>query len=178
MGNLPLHPALVHLPLGLAVVLPLTALGLAVALWRGWLPARSWTVVVALQALLVVSGAVAMRTGEGDEEKVERIVAEAAIEAHENAAKVFVGAAGLTLALAIAALALARKPALARAATFATAALTVAVLGLGLNVGHKGGTLVYEKGAAGAWTQGGLPGAGTASEQPKHGGGERDDDDD
>jgi uncharacterized membrane protein len=34
MSNLPLHPALVHLPLGLAVILPLLALGLTVAARR------------------------------------------------------------------------------------------------------------------------------------------------
>lgn len=85
----PLHPALVHLPLGLAAVLPIAALGLALALWRGWLPARAWVGLVVLQAMLVAGGVVALRTGEADEERVERTVGEASIEAHEHAAQRF-----------------------------------------------------------------------------------------
>jgi hypothetical protein len=35
MGNLPLHAAIVHIPLGIALVVPWLALGLAIALGRG-----------------------------------------------------------------------------------------------------------------------------------------------
>jgi len=50
--QLPLHPLIVHLPLALALLVPLLAAGTLLAWWRGWLPGRrSWAVVVALQAL-------------------------------------------------------------------------------------------------------------------------------
>lgn len=170
----PLHPALVHLPLGLAAVLPIAALGLALALWKGWLPPRAWVGVVVLQAMLVAGGAMALRTGEADEDRVERTVGEAAIEAHEHAAQRFVLAGGVTLAVAAAGLVFARKPALQRTAWAATAALSLGVLGLGLDVGHKGGTLVYRDGAAGAWTSA-APGAPPAASRAERG---RDHDDD
>jgi uncharacterized membrane protein len=175
--ELPLHPAIVHLPLGLAVVLPIAALGVAVALWRGWLPARAWVGVVALQALLVGGGLLGLASGEADEERVERAVGEAAIESHEHAAKRFVIAGGLTLAVAVTALAFARRPAWQRSAQLATAALSLGVLALGLNVGHQGGQLVYGKGGAAAWTSASAgDSAGPVAE--REGKKARDDDDD
>jgi hypothetical protein len=41
MPNVPLHPALVHLPLGVAIASPFVAWGLALALWRRLLPRRA-----------------------------------------------------------------------------------------------------------------------------------------
>lgn len=157
--NLPLHPAIVHLPLGLAVVLPLAAIAALVALWRGWLPARAWVGVVALQALLVGGGLLGLFSGEQDEERVERAVNEAAIESHEHAAQRFVAAGAVTLVVAATALAFARRPRWQRSAQLATAGLSLGVLALGLSVGHQGGALVYREGAASAWTQGAGAGA-------------------
>jgi uncharacterized membrane protein len=150
MGALPLHPAIVHIPLGLAVALPFLAIGLGVAVWRGWLPARAWSAVVLLQALLVGAGFLALKTGEGEEERVESVVQESAIEAHEEAAEGFMVGAGITLALAAAVLFL-KNERLRRIGTVATAAGTLAVLGLGVSVGRAGGSLVYERGAANAY---------------------------
>ncbi len=48
----PLHPAIVHLPLGLAFLAPLLFLAVAVAVAREWIPKRAWLAVVVLQALL------------------------------------------------------------------------------------------------------------------------------
>lgn len=135
--------------MGLAVVVPLVAIGLAVALWRGWVTRRVWIVVVGLQALLVASAVVAMQSGERDEETAEQVVAETAIEAHEEAAVVFTWVAAATLALAAAALA--PKHAAARNGLATAAALaTVVVALLGVRVGHAGGELVYRHGAASA----------------------------
>lgn len=93
----PLHPAIVHLPIALAMLVPLFAgLGLVV-IQRGWLPVRVWAVVVLLQVLLVGSAFVALETGEDQEERVERFVAEDPIESHEDAAKRFLAVAGVGL---------------------------------------------------------------------------------
>jgi len=89
MTYVPLHPALVHLPLGLSIVLPLVAAGMAFALWRGLVPRRTWGVVVGLQAALVVGALVALKTGEREERRVEPVVGETALERHEEAAEVF-----------------------------------------------------------------------------------------
>jgi hypothetical protein len=140
MNGLPLHPAIVHVPLGLAVVAPLLALGLAIAIRKGTLPRRSWVVFVVLQAVLFAGGLLALQTGEQDEERVEDRIAESAIERHEELAERFVWSAGGTLVLGTAALIL---PNVATALMAATTLATFATLGTGLQAGHAGGALVY-----------------------------------
>lgn len=170
----PLHPLAVHLPLALAVLLPLIAAGFALALWKGWLGGRAWIAVVALQGLLFVSSFVALETGEQDEERVEQVVAEAAIEDHEHAAKRFLLGTGVSLGLGIAALLLIRRKEWITPATVVTALSTLVVAGLGVAVGKAGGELVYQHGAASAWAQ---PGASGPAAQALGGDGEEDHDD-
>lgn len=148
MDSLFFHPKLVHLPMALAVLVPLVAGGLALAWWRGWLPRRAWWIAVGLQVLLVGSSIAALRSGERDEEKVERVVPEAAIEAHEEAAEVFTLGAGITLGLMVLAGVLGGR----MAAPAVGLALLGAVVGIGLGVrtGEAGGALVYRHGAAAA----------------------------
>jgi uncharacterized membrane protein len=158
MTSLPLHPAFVHLPLGLAILMPLAALGFAWALWTGRVRPRAWISIVALQALLLGAGLAAVNTGQREEDRVERVVAESAIQLHEAYAEQFVWAIGI--ALAIAALVLvARRPALLRATLCAAVAGTLVVAALGLRVGHAGGRLVYAEGAASAYVTRNVAGA-------------------
>jgi hypothetical protein len=105
--------------------------------------------VVLLQTLLVGGGALALRTGEQDEDRVEATAGEAAVEAHEHAAQRFVTAGALTLVVAATALAFSRRPRWQRSAQIATAVLTLGVLGLGVATGQKGGALVYGQSGAG-----------------------------
>lgn len=147
----PLHPMLVHLPLALAVLMPLLAGTLWWSLRRGWLPARAWWLAVAGQALLVGSSVVAMRSGEADEDRVERLVPEAALEQHEHAAERFTWAAGAVLVLALTPWLLRRRPAAVAWATGATTVAAVAVLWLGYRTGEAGGDLVWRHGAAAAF---------------------------
>lgn len=147
MESLLFHPKVVHLPIALAVLMPLVSFGLVLAWWRDWLPRRAWILAAALQGALLVSGIVSLRTGEAEEERVEEVVPEAALEAHEEAAQIFVAASGLVLGLALAA-AFVPKPGPALGLAAAAALGTVVVLGLGYRVGEAGGRLVYEHGAA------------------------------
>lgn len=156
MNTTPLHPAIVHLPLGLAVVMPLVAAALAWAIWKDRLPIRAWVMAAGVQALLLGGALLAMRTGEGDEDRVEDLVGKAALHIHEEMAEQFVWTVGITLALAV--LALFVKRPLAHRLMAATVAGTLIVLGAGFRVGHAGGELVYVHGAASAYartTQGG-----------------------
>lgn len=144
------HPKLVHLPIALGVLMPLIAGGLLLAWWRQWLPARAWIVAIALQTILVGSGVLALRSGSAEEERVERIVPEQHIEAHEEAAEAFVWTSGGVLVLMAIALALSARrggTAVAAAATLGT----LVVLGLGYRTGQAGGDLVYRYGAAQAY---------------------------
>lgn len=152
MGTMPLHPAIVHLPLGLAILMPLIAGGFAWALWTGRIRPRAWLAVVAFQALLFGSGLLATRTGEAEEDRVENVVQESALHAHEELADQFVWGGGLTLVLAGLVLVV-RRPAALRTLVAVVVAATVVVAAMGLRVGHAGGQLVYVHGAASAYAQ-------------------------
>src|SRR5688500_17227972 len=96
----PLHPAVVHFPIVLMFLLPVAAVA---ALWRirnGARVSRAWTLVLAAAAALAASAWLAVETGESDEEAVERVVAEAPIGRHEEAAERFLLLAGGMVVLA------------------------------------------------------------------------------
>lgn len=153
--DLPLHAKLVHLPVALAVLMPVLSAVLWVAIVRSWLPLRTWWLGVAAQALLVASGLAALRSGEADEERVERVVPETAIEQHEEAAQAFVFAGGVVLLLTVLPFVLRGRPKVAGYAMAAVTLGTIAVLALGYRVGGSGGELVYRHGAAAAFAGGG-----------------------
>jgi len=151
------HPKVVHLPMALAILMPLVAGGVAFAWWRGWLDRRVWIIVLLLQAALAGSGLVAMNTGEAEEERVEEIVQERYIESHEEAAEAFVWASAIVLALMLLPLVLPQGP-LRTAAAGAALLGTLLVFGLGYRTGEAGGRLVYQHGAAQAYVApGGVP---------------------
>jgi hypothetical protein len=97
----PPHPAVVHFPVVLAVLLPFCAAGALWAIRRGTTPRRAWVIPVALSLALAGSAWVAVETGEAQDERVERVervVAERLLEAHEEAAELFLAlSGGLTL---------------------------------------------------------------------------------
>ena len=153
MEQLLFHPKTVHVPIALAILMPLVSGGLLAAWFTGLLPRRVWAIAALLQALLVGSGFLALRTGEVQEERVERVVAEKLIEAHEEAAEAFVWGAGAILLLHLAGT-LIRREGTARAAATAATVGTLVVLFLGYRTGEAGGRLVYQHGAAAAYTNG------------------------
>lgn len=157
MEALLFHPKVVHIPIALAVLMPLITAGVLWAWWRQRLQAGVWLLVVALQALLLVSSVIAMQTGEAEEERVERIVPEAAVEAHEEAAEAFVWVSAAALAVMLGALVGSRGRFGLPLGALALAG-TVVVFALGARVGHLGGALVYEHGAANAYLRGAPPG--------------------
>ncbi len=147
MQELPLHPAMVHVPLGFALVLPLVSAALCVALWREWLPKRAWLLTLLLSVTGFSSAIAAGQTGDTEEARVEEWVEGRFIHAHEAAADTFTVTFG-ALTLACAAVFLLKRP---RAFKLAVLGLTVGygvLLGLGVNVGRLGGELVYRHGAA------------------------------
>jgi uncharacterized membrane protein len=150
----PLHPAVVHLPIALAVLIPGLAILGILLIQKKLLPARSWGLIVLLQALLVGSGWLALETGEEQEDRVERVVAERHIEAHEEAAERFLVIAALGLVASAAGLLPGRVGGPGR---IVAALATLGVLAAGVSVGHSGGELVYKHGAASAYVQKGGP---------------------
>jgi len=144
----PLHPAVVHFPVVLVVLLPLVVLAALWAIRRGVAPARAWGVPVATAALLAASAFAALKTGEGQEERVEGVVPEQALHSHEEAAERFLALSGVLLVVMTAGLI--RGPVGQAARVVATAGAFGLVVA-GVAVGHSGGELVYRHGAASAY---------------------------
>ncbi|MDP3940470.1 MAG: hypothetical protein Q8R92_20330, partial [Deltaproteobacteria bacterium] len=136
----PLHPAVVHLPLALAALLPVFALLAVAAIHARRLPVRAWAAIPILAALMAGGGWLALETGEHEEDRVEDVVAERYIEEHEEHAEVFTVLAAALAAISLGGLIPGRPGNLGRVAA---AALSVVTLGFALAVGHSGGELVY-----------------------------------
>ncbi len=143
MNTLLLHPAVVHVPLGLAVVMPLLLGAMAWAVVTGRLPGRVWLLPFLLQGVLLGAALVALRTGAQDEDRVEARAGESAVDAHQRAARAFTTAAGATFLAAAVALALRnrRRPFLAAGVT--SVLLSVGMLVLRIQTGSRGGALVH-----------------------------------
>jgi hypothetical protein len=171
MPTLPLHPAIVHLPLGLAFAMPLVAIGLGLAHRLGRMTRHGFGILVGLQLLVVASGVIAMQLGERDQKRVEPVVGEAAVHDHEERAEVFVWTAGAVLVVAAAILVLPAGAVGAAAAVAAAGTLAVAVLAA--RAGEAGGAIVYARGGAAAFAS--APARAIAA-PGGHAGGARDDD--
>lgn len=147
MNGLPVHPAIVHIPLVIALLVPFALAWLAWRAWRGngKVTARQWMVALALQLVIVGAGLVALRSGQAEEERVEATVAERAVEAHEKRATTFLWGAAALLVLVGAGAALPRA---SRALAPASLAVSLVVAGLGVAAGHAGGSIVHGTTAA------------------------------
>lgn len=166
MTDLPLHPSLVHLPIGLAILLPPAILVLLIAIRRNLLPAGSWWLAVLVAAALLGGGLAAKWSGGNEEDRVETVVPEAALHEHEEAGERLVIAAGVTFALALAA-AFVRRPGLRAGLQAGALLVAAATLALALNTGHLGGQLVYVHDAARAYAgAAGTPGTGSPAAVP------------
>jgi uncharacterized membrane protein len=175
--GIPLHPLVVHFPIVLSVLLPISA---AVALWairKGTAVRWAWALPLTVAVALTASAYVATRTGEREEDRVERVVAERAIHGHEEAAERFLVLSGVLVLVAGVGL-LPRT--IGMAARLLTTVGALGLLAAGAQVGHSGGELVYRHGAASAYTNGdGGNGVGaTTSKTAPAGSSERADGDD
>ena len=144
----PLHPAVVHFPVVLAFLLPISA---AIAIWtirKGARATRAWAVPLAIAATLSLSSWVSVETGENQDERVERVVQEQPLETHEEAAEAFLTGSIVVLVITAAGLIRGR---IGTALRFVAVAGAVALLVGGAYVGHTGGQLVYKYGAASAY---------------------------
>lgn len=144
----PLHPAVVHFPLVLSVLFPFVA---AVALYASRRPGAGrgpWIGLAAMALLLVGSAWLAIETGQQQEEVVERVVSEALIHGHEEAAEGLMVGSIVLLGVILAGFLPGRW---GKGARWASIVGGVVVLGLAVRVGGLGGALVYEHGAASAY---------------------------
>jgi uncharacterized membrane protein len=174
----PLHPAVVHFPIVLAILLPIFAVGALWAIRRGASPLRAWALPVSLAGALALSAWVAVETGDAQEDRVEGVVAEEVFHAHEEAGERFLLLSGVLMLVMAGGLMGGRVGSASRwVGTVGAAGLVIAAI----QVGDAGGKLVYQHGAAAAYvapaaTAGGsLPRAGE-TERPAVPAHEEDDD--
>jgi uncharacterized membrane protein len=156
----PLHPAVVHFPIGLAFLVPLFAIGAIVMIRRGARASRAWSIPLIGAAALALSAWVAVETGEGQGERVEKVVGEPALESHEEMAELFLTGSVILVLISAAGLA---PGAIGKSARILTAAGAVVLVAGVARVGHSGGQLVYQHGAASVYATGGT-GASTAEQ--------------
>lgn len=144
----PLHPAVVHFPIVFMALLPIAAILALVAIRRGVGARNAWLPVVGIAAALVASTWLAVQTGQREQDVVERVVAESAIHDHEESAEFFLWVTVAALVLVSLGL-LKDRPGRVMRGIAVAAALGASVAGY--RVGHSGGELVYEHGAASAY---------------------------
>lgn len=144
---LPLHAGLVHLPLGLAFLLPLLALGVLFAMSRAWLPRSAWVGVVLISALTLGVAVSAKRAGEQEADRLAAALPAAALDAHDRAADLFIVSLAVLTALAGGVLFVRRELPFRLGAAVVSVAY-FAALGLGFRTGRLGGELVYVHRAA------------------------------
>lgn len=165
----PLHPAVVHFPVVLAVLLPIFAIAAIWTIRRSGAPRRAWAVPLAIAGALLLSSWLAVQTGEAQEERVERVVADQPLHAHEEAAESFMSATMVVFVVIAAGM----LPGLAGKSARALGTVGAVVLVAGAAwVGHSGGELVYQHGAASAYAGTQVQSAGGAVTR---GGGDDDD---
>ena len=144
----PLHPALVHFPIVLALLLPLVVAAAFVAVKRGVSPRMAWLAPIAFAFLLLASVWATVETGEKEEDVVEDVVAHETLETHEEAGKRFLLLSLVSLLVIAGGAAPGRTGQIGRASgAVMSIVLAVAVFG----VGRSGGELVYTHGAAQAY---------------------------
>ena len=144
----PLHPAIVHFPVVLVFLLPISA---AAAIWtirKGSRATRAWLVPLAIAAALSLTSWLAVETGENQDERVEQVVQEQALDTHEEAAEAFL--TGTLVVLLVTAAGFIRGP-VGKISRVAAGVGALALVAGGAYVGHTGGQLVYKYGAASAY---------------------------
>lgn len=144
----PLHPAVVHFPVVLAVLLPIFAAGALWTIRRGTAARKAWAVPIGLALALAASSWIAVETGEAQDGRVESVVAEQPLETHEEAAEAFLTFSAGLAAMMIVGLISGR---IGRAARVLATVGAVALVAAAVRVGHSGGELVYRHGAASAY---------------------------
>ncbi|HEV8496880.1 MAG TPA: DUF2231 domain-containing protein [Gemmatimonadaceae bacterium] len=146
----PLHPAIIHFPLVLMLLLPIVIAGALWAIRRGANARRAWTIPLLGAAALSASTWLAVETGQQQSERVERVVSEQPVETHEEAAELFFTLSGALLVVTAAGM---MRGSLGRSARVLATAGAVGIATVGVRVGATGGELVYKHGAADAYTQ-------------------------
>ncbi|MCB1048186.1 MAG: hypothetical protein KDC10_13400 [Calditrichaeota bacterium] len=136
--NILFHPAVVHLPLGLAMLIPV------LSLWLLWKHRDSWGLLLIPLLMLVAGAHLALFTGERIEDAYKQVhgtESRAAIHEHEEKAETLVVLAWAGLLLTAAGVWLPAR--LRQPARILATVVAFGIAGQAVNTGHAGGELVY-----------------------------------
>ena len=147
----PLHPAVVHFPIVLAFLLPIAAIVAIVMIQRGARARRAWSIPIIGAAALALSAWAAVETGEDQDDRVEQVVGERALDSHEEMAEMFLTGSVILVLITAGGLA---PGVIGKSARLIAAAGAVVLVAGAARVGHSGGQLVYEHGAASVYAKG------------------------
>jgi hypothetical protein len=134
------HPATVHVPIALGVLLPFAHLGLWFAVAKGFLPPRVWWLLTGAIAAQVSSCLLAYATGMRS--KPLSAAAPELLARHENLALLFCLSALLAVGLSTT-IAAGKRPASMNVRNAFLFAVLVAQMTLAIWVGRLGGTIVF-----------------------------------
>jgi uncharacterized membrane protein len=146
--TVPLHPGIVHLPLGILIVLPFVAAMILYMLHRHGMDLKIWWIVILLQIFLAVGAFAAHQSGHNEEETVEKVVEKEHIEKHERAGDILLYSSILALVVGVVGL---QNSAAGRYSRYATLVISFILLGAGMYTGKLGGEIVYVHGAPDAY---------------------------
>jgi uncharacterized membrane protein len=150
MPTMPLHPIIVHFPIAIGMIAPLLILLIWMGIHRWSWPMRTWSIVVLVNLILVVSSVAALKTGEQDEDKVESYVTKQAFEDHEELGEKLPWLFAALMVVSAIPFVIPKQKKLFMTATLILSSASIAPI---VVVGHTGGKLVYEQGAANAHTK-------------------------
>lgn len=149
---LPLHPALVHLPLGIVVLLPIVTIVLSLLFWRKSIQKPAFILIALLHGILTISSYVAIETGEDEEKRVQKLVGKEVVHEHEEKAELFASSTLIPLILTLT-LFIPAGIKLFQINLGVLFVMQIALVFLAYDVGHSGGELVYRHGAANAYLE-------------------------
>ena len=138
----PFHPALVHVPIGAAMFVPLLAFLFIVAIQKKWLTPKIWWVVVIAQLVAVLGGIMSYNSGEFAKDMVVGVVPDSPVEEHEKLAQYFMIGLSISTVISLAA-AFVKAEKAALGLRVLTLLLSLGVMAVSAKAGHAGGRLIY-----------------------------------
>lgn len=149
--QVPFHPVVVHFPLAVTFVMPVLVFIFAYMIKLNKMNPKGWLIIVGLQLAVVISGYVALETGETEEDKVEKVLDKTYIHEHEESAEIFVGSTVIALVLSVAAFFI-RKD-LGHPIKLSMGFIGLICCFLAYRAGHLGGEILYKHGGAAAYLE-------------------------
>jgi uncharacterized membrane protein len=147
--QVPFHPMIVHFPLAMTFIMPVLILVFASMIKSNKMTPKSWLIIIGLQLAVVITGYIALDSGETEEQAVEKVVNKKLIHEHEESAEIFVGSTVLALVLSIAVFFIRKE--ISFPIKLAIAFISLVSCFLAYKTGKQGGELVFKYGAASAY---------------------------